>query len=180
MRSRREVDREDEMVEKPEANEEQREDSRETMHRLIKGEEHPINDRGDTLFVSTMRPPLELALENRMISNERFFVWTKRAGHETGHASASVQIERDEDGNVSKNRTRLHDIGVGTLYRGEGYGDIMLQEVERNARRYASSEIYGLFAADNDADYARAFYERNGYRFRSASGGGEEVYKPLR
>jgi GNAT superfamily N-acetyltransferase len=157
----------------------QLEDARPTINTGLKGVERPINDRGDTLFVSDTRPPLDVALERSVTSNERFFLRTMRAGHETGRASASIQIERDEAGYVTRNRTRLHDIEVHGPYRGEEHGDIMLQEIERNARRYASTEVYGLYAASNDSNPVRAFYERNGYRFRPRSDGGEEVYKPL-
>jgi len=147
-----------------------------TIDRTLKGVERPINERGDTLFVSNTRPPLEVALENSMISNERFFVYSKRAGNETGCAKASIRIERDEKGSVISNRTRLHDIVVNTPYRGEGLGAIMLQEIERRARRYASTEVYGQFGG---ADEERAFFKRNGYDFRPSGFGGEEVYKPL-
>jgi GNAT superfamily N-acetyltransferase len=145
----------------------------------LKGSERRINDRGDTLFISDMRQPSDLAMEQNLTSNEQFFLRTMRAGQETGRASASIQVERDVDGNATSIRTRLHDIEVHAPYRGEGHGDSMLQEIERQARRFASTEIYGLYSASGDSSRVRAFYERNGYRFRARSNGGEEVYKSL-
>jgi GNAT superfamily N-acetyltransferase len=180
MSRRTDLDEQQQAEKKREPNEQERhtalEEGHPTIERTLKGIERPINDQGDTLFVSDTRPLLEVALDNSTISNERFFLYSERAGNETGRASASIQIERDENGSVVSNRTRLHDIVVNRPYRGEGLGAIMLQEIEQRARHYASTEVYGQFAG---ASGERAFYERNGYRFRPSGFGGEEVYKPL-
>lgn len=156
-----------------------RELSRRLDSPLLPGIERLITDRGDILFTSDMRPTDEVTSEQGAFSVQSLMLRMTRAGQPTGGANAKIEIERDEHGIIS-NRTRLQCLEVGRSYRGEGLGDCLLQEVELHARRYGSTEIYGLYSAEGDPTKVRVFYERHGYHFRRRESGGEEVYKPLR
>jgi GNAT superfamily N-acetyltransferase len=148
-------------------------------HSSLRGIEWPINQRGDHLIVSELRPPREiLADERHAYTNDHFLLRTVRADRETGLASATIQIERDNDAHVIRNRTKIHEMTVHPQFRGEGLGDALIGQIELQARRYGSTEIYGAFDPQGDPERVRAFYRRNGFAFRHTPES-EQVYKIL-
>lgn len=153
------------------------EQTRRTFSGLLSGTDRPINQRGDRLFTSDRPEQRALAAEQQVYRNNQFHLRTTRGGTETGRTAATLELQRDEHGIVS-NRTRLNFIEVHPPYRGQGHSDAMLDEVEQQARRYGSTEVYGAFEPTEAREHARVMYERNGYLFRP-HGSALEVYKPL-
>ena len=142
------------------------------------GVERPISDLGDTLFTADMRSQREVLWEQAASSREWIYLRTRRAGQETGSGNASIEIQRDERGDIIANRTWLHDIIITPPHRDQGYDDVLLQEVELHARRFGSTEVYYALGIDDDGELPPAL-ERNGYRMRPGGLSGREAYKPL-
>ena len=91
-----------------------------------------------------------------------------------------LEISRDVNGTETDRRLRLQDIKTNDNYQGGGVGGQMLDEVERVGQQHGAREVYGNFSAESGKEAAtRRWYEGHGFEFRPASGGGEEVYKPL-
>jgi GNAT superfamily N-acetyltransferase len=140
---------------------------------------HTINAHGDQLFVNDSRSAEELLNSERLFDKESLYIRTQSSdGHQTGIAKVSIQVEKDINGNIVRNRARLHDILVTPASEGKGFGRELIKEVESQARRFGSTEVYGYFVPEKNPDAVRRFYERNGYQFRQV-GDHEEVYKIL-
>lgn len=106
---------------------------------------------------------------------------TFRDKGQIGFANASLEINRDVDGNITDRRLRLQDIKTNETHEGNGVGGQMLDEVERVGRQHNVREIYGNFDPDSGNEAAtRRWYQAHGFEFRPSSGVGRgEVYKTL-
>ncbi len=148
------------------------------LHNL-NGTEWDINQRGDRMLVSKLRLPRDHNNDvQHAYSNDSVLVRTSRAGHETGRGNATIQVERDVGGEIVRNRLRIQELEVHPSFRGEGLGSALLEQLELQARRYGSTEMYGVFSPKDDPDRVREFYRRHGFDFR-VTPGGEQVYKAL-
>lgn len=144
----------------------------------LRGTEWQLNDRGDRILISDHRPPRDTLNDQHAYSSDLVLLRTSRAGQETGLASAAVQIRRDIGGEIVYNRTRIQELLVHSSFRKEGLGSAMLEQLEIHARRFGSTEIYGLFSPEGDVEQVRQFYRQHGYEFRQTPDG-EQVYKAL-
>jgi GNAT superfamily N-acetyltransferase len=129
--------------------------------------------------VADSRSAKELSNSKRPYDNELIWIRTRSSdGNETGKADVNIQVEKDINGNLVRNRTKLQDILVTPTNEGKGLGRELIKEVESQARRFGSTEVYGVFVPKKNPEAVRRFYERNGYQFRQV-GDHEEVYKTL-
>jgi len=148
-------------------------------YHTLRGREWSLNTHGDRLIMSDLGTPhAALERDNRAYTSDIFLLCTTRAGHETGRASATLYTERDEDGVIERVRTRIHELEVHPPFRGAGLGDALLQQIELQARRFGSDEVYDVFSPQGDTERVREFCKRNKFDFR-VTPDGEQVFKTL-